>query len=159
MKRLLFLSVMAALLLGASAATYDVEYNGMYFKLNSSYTEATLVKGDIDYFGNITVPSTIPYLHITVPVKSVQIGAFSNTDDIDTITISKGVSLPSIGSSSVKKIVFKGDNSFRIISKTCTKLMEIEIQGAVTFDSTAYSTAFNGVNLILFSPFSFSSSI
>lgn len=122
-------------MLCASAASYDVEFNGMYFKLNSSYTEATLVKGDIDYFGNITVPSEIPYLHITVPVKSTDYGVFDNTDNIDTITFSKGVTLKSIFSSSVKKFVFKGDNIIQSIYKNCDKLQEIEFQGAVEYVS------------------------
>ena len=144
MKRLLLISI-TSLALTCSAASYDLEYNGLYYKFNSAYTEATLVKGTKAYSGNIIVPSEVPYLHITIPVKAIDSQAFDGATELDTITFSEGV--PCYAKNcSVKKIFLKGDNTVASVLQ-CNSLNEIEIQGAIVAKSSSSSLEANVIRI------------
>ena len=77
---------------------YTVEYKGLKYEIDTQTMSATLVKGDCEYSGKISIPNEIVYNGRTLPVSFIARSAFENCK-ITCLTIPE----------SVKKIAHQGD--------------------------------------------------
>ena len=84
----LFLSVIFSI----SASAYDVEVDGIYYNLISKGNVAEVTKGDKEYSGSITIPSSIKVNDADYSVTSIAEDAFSCCYSLASITIPNSVS-------------------------------------------------------------------
>ena len=78
-----------------SASAYDVEVDGIYY-LTPKKNVAIVTKGDKEYSGDITIPSSIKVNDLEYTVKYIEESAFSNCSGLKSVTIPNSVT--SIGS-------------------------------------------------------------
>ena len=81
--------MLLALLLPATATAFDFEVDGIYYNINVN--EATVTKGDADYAGDVTIPSTVTYRNNTYPVTAIGDGAFYFCTRMTSVTIPNSV--------------------------------------------------------------------
>ena len=89
----LILSVFFAI----SASAYDVEVDGIYYNLISKGNVAEVTKGDNQYTGDITIPSSINVNEVEYSVTSIGESAFNSCRGLTSVTIPNSVT--SIGES------------------------------------------------------------
>ena len=74
-----------------SASAYDVEVDGIYYNLIPKGNIAEVTKGDKDYSGDITIPSSIKVNDTEYSVTSVGNSAFEDCISLTLITIPNSV--------------------------------------------------------------------
>ena len=74
-----------------SSSAYDVEVDGIYYNLISKGNVAEVTKGDKDYSGDITIPSSIKVNDTEYSVTSVGNSAFEDCISLTSITIPNSV--------------------------------------------------------------------
>ena len=74
-----------------SASAYDVEVNGIYYNLIPKGNIAEVTKGDKNYSGDITIPSSIKVNDTEYSVTSVGNSAFEDCISLTLITIPNSV--------------------------------------------------------------------
>ena len=87
MKKQLFLLLM--MLSPVVTMAYDAEIDGIYYNFNG--TEATVTSGDNKYSGDIVIPETVTYNEMEYPVVCIGVHAFSQSDDLTSVTIANSV--------------------------------------------------------------------
>lgn len=131
-------------LMAMGVNAHDFEVNGIYYRITSSSENSTVsvtYKGDSyssysnEYYGVVTIPSTVTYNNNTYNVTSIGFTAFADCSDLTSVTIPEGVT----------RIV---DQAF----EDCPNLASIKIPSSVTsigymaFSNTAwYGSQPNGV--------------
>ena len=75
----------------ASAYDYDVEVDGIYYNLIPKINIAEVTKGDNEYEGDITIPSSIKVNDTEYSVTSVGNSAFEDCISLTLITIPNSV--------------------------------------------------------------------
>ena len=123
--------LLLALLLPSTAAAYDFEVDGIYYKINGNEVKVTYQREFPglynDYPGTVVIPATVTYNGTTYSVTAIGDGAFCYCSGLTNIVIPNSVS--SIGSNA-----FSG----------CEGLTSIDIPNSVTaigdhaFDDTAW---------------------
>ena len=123
--------LLLALLLPSTAAAYDFEVDGIYYKINGNEVIVTYQREFPglynDYPGTVVIPATVTYNGTTYSVTAIGDGAFCYCSGLTNIVIPNSVS--SIGSNA-----FSG----------CEGLTSIDIPNSVTaigdhaFDDTAW---------------------
>ena len=73
-----------------SASAYDVEVDGIYY-LTPKKNVAIVTKGDKEYSGDITIPSSIKVNDLEYTVSSIGNGAFSECRGLTSVTIPNSV--------------------------------------------------------------------
>ena len=74
-----------------SSSAYDVEVDGIYYNLISKGNVAEVTKGDKDYSGDITIPSSINVNEVEYSVTSIGKEAFSYCSGLTSVTIPNSV--------------------------------------------------------------------
>ena len=74
-----------------SASAYDVEVDGIYYKLITKFKVAEVTKGDKKYEGEITIPSSITVNEAEYTVTNIGDEAFYNCVYLTSITIPNSV--------------------------------------------------------------------
>ena len=95
---------------------YDFEVDGIYYNITSSST-AVVTYGNIDYSGEVIIPSTVNYNGDVYSVTSIGMWAFSGCSSLTNVIFGENSQLTSIGNSAFKD---------------CTSLASIEIPNSVT---------------------------
>ena len=140
MKRftLFLFSFILSVVFSTSALAYDVEVEGIYYNLISKGNIAEVTKGDKEYSGDITIPSSINVNDAEYPVSIIGSSAFSYCSGLTSVTIPNSVT--SIGSevfcwcsglTSVtipNSVTSIGDGAFR----ECKVLVSATIPNSVT---------------------------
>ncbi|MBQ9821750.1 MAG: leucine-rich repeat protein [Muribaculaceae bacterium] len=139
--------LLLALLLPATATAYDFEVDGIYYNINGN--EATVTKGDADYVGDVTIPSTVTYRNKTYPVTAIGDGAFYFCTGMTGVTIPNSVYAIGFeafyGCSRLTDVIIP--NSVTTIGEVafwgCTSLTSITIPNSVTIigNGAFYNTA------------------
>ena len=88
MKKLLFTFTLLLMTFMVHAAT---EINGIYYNLDSSTKTAEVTENPNYYSGNVSIPLTVSYGGYSYRVTSIGESAFSNCDDLTSITIPNSV--------------------------------------------------------------------
>ena len=93
MKQLTLNSVMMVLMALYSLHTwaYDVEIDGIYYNLDDWQNTAEVVSGDNEYWGDITIPSSIEIDGVTYTVASIGYEAFRACIDLTSVIIPNSV--------------------------------------------------------------------
>ena len=90
-----FTALMKTLILSVifsiSASAYDVEVDGIYYNLISKGNFAEITKGDKQYSGNITIPSSIKVNDAKYTVTSIGSYAFKSCSSLTSISIPNSV--------------------------------------------------------------------
>ena len=97
-----------------SASAYDVEVDGIYY-LTPKKNVAIVTKGDKEYSGDITIPSSIKVNESEYTVREIEEAAFSNCSGLTSVTIPNSVT-------SIKGSTFEG----------CSSLTSVTIPNSVT---------------------------
>ena len=113
-----------------SASAYDVEVDGIYY-LTPKKNVAIVTKGDKEYSGDITIPSSIKVNESEYTVREIEETAFSNCSGLTSVTIPNSVT-------SIKGSTFED----------CSSLTSITIPNSVTsIGNSAFSRCGNLENL------------
>ncbi len=110
------LITVAVLLCSATMYAYDFEVDGIYYNITSSST-AVVTYGNIDYSGEVIIPSTVNYNGDVYSVTSIGMWAFSGCSSLTNVIFGENSQLTSIGNSAFRD---------------CTSLASIEIPNSVT---------------------------
>lgn len=86
MKKILFTFVFLLASIAACAA-YDVMIDGIYYNINPQKRIAIVTKGDVNYKGDITIPSTIVYNGEDYTVTEITEEAFRDCMNVVSLTI------------------------------------------------------------------------
>ena len=93
-KPLRFLSILAILIFAsnysfAQDSEYDMEVDGIYYKVNTEELMALVVRAPYEkpYAGNLTIPATVTRGRFTFNVVAINSGAFNNTGNLESVTI------------------------------------------------------------------------
>ncbi len=93
-KPLRFLSILAILIFASSYSyaqdsDYDMEVDGIYYKVNTDELTALVVRAPYQtpYTGNLTIPATVTRGRFTFNVVAINQGAFNNTGNLESVTI------------------------------------------------------------------------
>lgn len=93
-KLLRFLSILAILIFASSYSfaqdsDYDMEVDGIYYKVNTEELMALVVRAPYEkpYAGNLTIPATVTRGRFTFNVVAINSGAFNNTGNLESVTI------------------------------------------------------------------------
>ena len=146
----LFLSVIFSI----SASAYDVEVDGIYYNLISKGNVAEVTKGDKEYSGSITIPSSIKVNDADYSVTSIAEDAFSCCYSLASITIPNSVS--SIGDGAFFNCIGLASitipNSVSSIGSmafcNCSSLTSITIPNSVTSIGTSAFSGCSGLTSI-----------
>ena len=75
-----------------TANAYDVEVNGIYYKISGTSASVTYKNTDYNsYSGEVVIPSSIFYNGETYPVTSIGTYAFQNCSSLSSVTIPESV--------------------------------------------------------------------
>ena len=74
-----------------SSSAYDVEVDGIYYKLITKIKVAEVTKGDKEYSGDITIPSSINVNEVEYSVTSIGESAFNSCRGLTSVTIPNSV--------------------------------------------------------------------
>ena len=119
------LITIAVLLCSTTTYAYDFEVDGIYYNIISATDfTAEVTSGDIDYSGEVIIPSTVNYNSRTITVTRIGNYAFKNCDELISVTISDNIT-------SIEYGAFYG----------CSAIISITIPGHVT---SIKDYAFNG---------------
>ena len=89
MKKILF--TFAFLLVSIASSAYDVMIDGIYYNINPQGRIAIVTKGDVNYKGDITIPSTIVYNGEDYTVTEITEEAFRDCMNVVSLTIPNSV--------------------------------------------------------------------
>ena len=137
MKRFFLFSWLMCLAIMANAEAVSV--GGLTYWVNNAKTEAGVnpAPSGVTYSGIIDIPNSISYGDGTIPVTSINDGAFSSTNNLTKVTIPSSVT--SIGSNAFKNssiaVIIIGENVTTIGSNAfngASNLTEISIPAKVT---------------------------
>lgn len=120
----------------ASAVSFEVKIDGIYYILSTMYMDAVVTSGDTPYTGSVTIPETVTYNDETYSVVSINGSTFYNCTDLTSVVFPNTVS--SIGSfygcSSLTSLTIP--NSVTSISNGafhgCSSLTSLTIPNSVT---------------------------
>ena len=143
MIRIFAMAAMFGSTLGAMAS--DLEINGFYYKLDSlNNTAEVTYKGDCrcggkTYTGNVVVPSQVKYGDRTFTVTNIGDYAFSNSRELNSVTIPESVTQVGTGAfegcNKLKEVKFAGTSNVRTLGRlaffACTELESITIPASV----------------------------
>ena len=135
------LITIAVLLCSTTMYAYDFEVDGIYYNIipTTDFT-AEVTSGDINYSGDVIIPSTVNYNGNVYSVKYIESSAFESCSVLTSIEIPN--SITSIGSeafsscSSLTNVIFEENSQLTSIDfaafKNCSSLASIEIPNSVT---------------------------
>ena len=86
----LMTTLILSLFFSISASAYDVEVDGIYY-LTPKKNVAIVTKGDKEYSGDITIPSSIKVNDLEYTVKYIEESAFDYCSGLTSITIPNSV--------------------------------------------------------------------
>ena len=140
MKRftLFLFSLILSVVFSTSASAYDVEINGIYYKLIPKAKTAEVTYGEDQYSGEVVIPSSITVEGQEYPVASIGSSAFQNCSSLASVTIGNSVtsidsyafsSCISLTSVSIPNSVTSIGN---VAFESCTGLTSINIPNSVT---------------------------
>ena len=139
--------LLLALLLPATATAYDFEVEGIYYNINGN--EATVTRGDTDYTGDVTIPSTVTHSGKTYPVTAIGDGAFYFCTRMTSVSIPNSVYTIGFesfyGCAGLTEVIIP--NSVTTIGEVafwgCTGLASITFPNSVTtiWNDAFYNTA------------------
>ena len=118
-------TLILSVIFSISSSAYDVEVDGIYY-LTPKKNVAIVTKGDKEYSGDITIPSSIKVNDLEYTVKDIEETAFSNCSGLTSVTIPNSVT-------SIKGSTFED----------CSSLTSVTIPNSVTSIGEA---AFYGCN-------------
>ena len=144
-KNFILLLALLISMVASVALAHDFEVDGIYYEITSSadLTVAVSYKGNyysysVEYYGNVTIPSSVSYNSKTYSVTSIADHAFSGCTGLTSVTIGNSVT-------SIADYAFSGctgltsvtiGNSVRSIGGSafynCSNLTSIEIPNSVT---------------------------
>ena len=84
-------TLILSVIFSISASAYDVEVDGIYYNLISKGNAAEVTKGDKEYSGDITIPSTIIVNDVEYQVKGIENRAFYRCSGLTSISIPNSV--------------------------------------------------------------------
>ena len=135
----LLTTLVFSVIFSISSFAYDVEVNGIYYNLISKGNVAEVTKGDKEYSGDITIPSSIIVNEVEYSVTNIGYGSFHNCYELISVIITNSVTnirdydfqycfnlILVIIPNSVTSI---GNGAFN----GCTKLTSITIPNSVTY--------------------------
>lgn len=97
-----------------------VEVNGIYYHLDKNDKVAEVVRNPNDYKGSIVIPEKVDYENVTYTVTSIGEGAFSNSQDLTSISIPNSVTSIKgsafLGCSNLTSVYSNIENPFAINS-------------------------------------------
>ena len=121
-----------------SSSAYDVEVDGIYYNLIPKAKIAEVTKGDKEYSGDITIPSSINVNDAEYPVSSIGKSAFSSCSSLTSVTIPNSVT--SIGDGAFSDCSLTSitiPNSVTSIGESafyyCSGLTSVTIPNSVTY--------------------------
>lgn len=93
------LTIVLALMAITNTWAYDVEVDGIYYKLDQTEQTAQVTSGPegVKYSGHVAIPSSIIYDGITYPVTSIGMFAFDNCYDLTSVEIPNSVTTIIVG--------------------------------------------------------------
>ena len=89
MKSKIFLFALIAQLLSITASAYDAEIDGIYYEFSG--TTASVVKGDNQYSGDVTIPESVSYNGNAYDVTSIGDFAFEGCRELSALVIPHSV--------------------------------------------------------------------
>ena len=87
----LMTTLILSILFSISASAYDVEVDGIYYNLIPKGNVAEVTKGDKNYSGDITIPSSINVNDTEYSVTSIGESTFSFCRSLSSVTIPNSV--------------------------------------------------------------------
>ena len=96
MKNFVKISLLLAILLPLTAAAYDFEVDGIYYKIDGSNATVTY-QGEIywqshyHYTGDVNIPSTVTYNGVTYSVTAIDEYAFFGSNTMTSVTIPESI--------------------------------------------------------------------
>ena len=155
MKQLILLTTFL-LSVTASAFAEDVLIDGLWYGLSSETSEAQVIqyKNNVDYSGDIVIPSTVEYNDKVYSVTSIQSNAFGYCWDLVSVVIPNSVT--SIGSSAFSgcrnMLSVSIPNSLTRIEEGtfsgCSSLPSVTIPNSVEYIGSGAFDACSGLNYI-----------
>ena len=133
----LMITLILSVFFSIDASAYDVEVDGIYYNLIPKGNAAEVTKGDKEYSGDITIPSSINVNDAEYPVSSIGKSAFSSCSSLTSVTIPNSVT--SIGDGAFSDCSLTSitiPNSVTSIGESafyyCSSLPSITIPNSVT---------------------------
>ena len=131
-------TLILSVIFSISASAYDVEVDGIYYNLVSKAKIAEVTKGDNNYSGSISIPSSIKVNDADYSVTRIGQSAFSYCSGLTSVTIPNSMTSIEEGAfsycSSLTSITIS--NSVTSIGKSafsyCSRLKSITIPNSVT---------------------------
>ena len=156
-KNILFILLLLALLLPATALAYDFEVDGIYYNVNGNQATVTYkTTSYYSYSGNVTIPETIIYSGTEYQVTSIGDRAFYNCNNLTNITIPN--SITSIGVSAFYRcmaltsveipnsVINIGNSAF----SGCSTMTSLTIGNSVTaIGQSAFSSCSSLTNILI----------
>ena len=85
------LTVMLTILIASVASAYDINYNDIYYNINSDGVSVSVTYGFNKYTGDIEIPNQVTKSDMDYPVTGIANNAFANCTDLTSITIPQSV--------------------------------------------------------------------
>lgn len=108
--------IVALLLSALTASAYDFEVDGIYYEANVSLQTVTVVKGDLEYNGDVIVPNSVIYKNREFSVNAIAQEAFKNCGSLNFVELPNSVT-------------FLGEETF----SGCTNLENVIIPTSLTY--------------------------
>ena len=106
----------AMLLSTLAVSAYDFEVDGIYYEANVSLQTVTVVKGDLEYNGDVIVPNSVIYKNREFSVNAIAQEAFKNCGSLNFVELPNSVT-------------FLGEETF----SGCTNLENVIIPTSLTY--------------------------